>query len=119
MSYRCEHCASLFFKTLETRYSQENQSVLYKKRCKRCKFKCLVRKDIASGASQAATREEWRLAQKVSLPISGKTYERGRVFISEYALQVSRSAEAGGRYLNRLDTATAQGLRHDAPQANG
>ncbi len=119
MSYRCEHCASLFFKTLETRYSQESHSVLYKKRCKRCKFKCLVRKDIDSGASQAATREEWHAAQKVSLPAHGKPCERGRVFISEYALQVSRSAEAGGRYLNRLDAATTQGLRHDTPQANG
>lgn len=118
MSYQCNHCASLFFKTLETRYIGGSQSILYKKRCKRCKYKCLVRKDIANGTCQTASIEEWAAGQTVSLPSAGKPCERGRVFISEYALQVSRSADESARYLKRLNHAANQGSPHDPTQTN-
>lgn len=118
MSYRCDNCASLFFKTLETRYIGESQSILYKKRCKRCKYKCLVRKDITSGSSQTASHAEWATGKTVTLSSAGKPCERGRVFISEYALQVSRSAEESARYLKRLNHAANQGSPHDPTQAD-
>jgi hypothetical protein len=109
MSYRCKNCQSLFFKTLETRVLAENASILYKKRCKRCKFKYLVRKDIVAGQVQPATYQEWALAQKVASQPT-RTSERGRVFVSEYTGRVSCPAEEQLPYLHKLRRAQRQPL---------
>ena len=70
MSYQCEHCQSLFFKTLVTRISAEHSAIFYKKRCKRCKFKYLLRKTIPNGQMTLATQKEWLAGVKVILPPS-------------------------------------------------
>lgn len=107
MPYRCENCQSLFFKTLETRVLAENASILYKKRCKRCKFKYLVRKDMVVGRLQPASYEEWTLGSKVKNQSrqSAKVSERGRVFVSEYTVRISKAAEDPLPYLQKIQHA--------------
>lgn len=107
MSYRCENCQSLFFKTLETRLSGENEAILYKKRCKRCKYKYLIRKPATGGTVQTATPAEWAEGRKVNLA-STTVCERGKVFIGEYSSRVSRPVEETFQYLNRIKAAVKE-----------
>ena len=99
---RCGNCDSLFFKTLEVRLAKVEAGapvvMLYKKRCKRCKFKYLFRKPVTGGAMTLATHAEWLQGQK--LPEGAET--RVRILASEYSQRVGRSAEKGGMYLEEL-----------------
>lgn len=105
MSYQCENCESLFFKTLETRICSENSAILYKKRCKRCKYKVLVRKAVPSGQVWPATHQEWLSARKVETPLqagSAKISERPKILVGEYTQKVSKPAGETGGYLQRI-----------------
>jgi hypothetical protein len=104
MPHQCGNCRSLFFKTLETRIPPDGGAILYKKRCKRCKFKTLIRKELATGTVQDITHEAWLSAVKVSLPGS-RLVERGRVHISEYSSRISRAAESHAGYLKKIEQA--------------
>lgn len=112
MSHRCAHCQSMFFKTLETRLL--GGIILYKKRCKRCKFKYLLKKEAEGTQLLPANRDEWLSGQKVTLG-DGKTSERAKVFISEYSGRISRAAEDHTAYLKRLRH--AEGIHHEQPPA--
>lgn len=114
MSYRCENCQSLFFKTLETRLCGEGEAILYKKRCKRCKYKYLVRKAIPGGSVLAATQAEWAVSRKIQ-PQPEKMTERGRVFIGDYSRRTSRPVDETLHYLKQVDAAE-KGQTHAAPQ---
>jgi hypothetical protein len=119
MPFRCENCQSLFFKTLETRVLAENASILYKKRCKRCKFKYLIRKDVVAGRLQPASYEEWTLGSKIKnqSTYSKKVSERGRIFVSEYTERISRPAEEPLPYLQKIRQ--AQTIHQSNPQNTG
>jgi hypothetical protein len=104
MSYRCENCQSLFFKTLETRFLAENEAILYKKRCKRCKYKYLIRKNIGAGQMQTASYEEWLLGRKITLP-AAKISERAKIFVSEYTGRISQGADVPLTYLQTVRNA--------------
>ncbi len=107
MPARCDNCASLFFKTLETRVDPMDGALLSKKRCKRCKFKYLFALDPQSGTVQRVELSRWRAAE----PLVNDG--RARVFASEYTMRVSRGASEMGPYLERVARA-ARGGRHDA-----
>lgn len=108
MSFRCENCYGFFFKILETRVSVANQFVFYKKRCKRCKFKYVVRKHATVQGVQVATHQEWTEARKV---LSGKASvaDRGKVFVSEYTSRISQAPEKTQVYLLQIQAAEKQG----------
>jgi transcriptional regulator NrdR family protein len=117
MSYRCEHCQSLFFKTLETRLLVENEAILYKKRCKRCKYKYFIRKTIGQNQMQSATYEEWTQGRKVVLPFK-RVSERSRIFVSEYTGRISQAAETPLEYLNRVRNAEEGRHPHGQPKTS-
>jgi hypothetical protein len=101
MSLKCANCDSLFFKTLETRVLESPVAVLYKKRCKRCKYKYLLKKELLSGHTSLIALSEWQAGRKVSRAAC-KPVERGRVFVSEYTGRISRAAETTLPYLQRI-----------------
>lgn len=135
MSYHCENCHSLFFKTLETRLCAENSAILYKKRCKRCKFKYLVRKPIPNGQvigvspvngspadisptnippknvlPEKVSQAEWRLARKINvLPGNAAVSERARILVGEYTQRISNPAEVMSPYLQKIRWAEQRG----------
>lgn len=109
MSYQCDNCQSLFFKTLETRVSGENSAILYKKRCKRCKYKYLVRKTIPSGQVALATYQEWLGGVKVNLPKAAGISERPKIMVGEYTQRVSKPADQLIPYLSRISRAEQGG----------
>lgn len=115
MSYHCENCQSLFFKTLETRLCSENPAILYKKRCKRCKYKYIIRKGLPNGQITPASREEWLEAEKVNLPGQASVSERGKILVSEYTRKVSNPADRVGAYLGKIRQAELGGCNHDTP----
>lgn len=93
---QCSHCQNLFFKTLEIRVSKASE-ILYKKRCKRCKYKHLVRKDALNHSFNVITFSEWHAAQKISM--GGY---RAQIFVSEYTRKISQAAERQTVYLNKI-----------------
>jgi len=103
-SHRCENCSSLFFKILETRVSCEHEAVFYKKRCKRCKYKCLIRKAIPHGKISVASRQEWLMATKIATPVlpAGKVCERPKILAGEYTQRISHSADTVSLYLAEI-----------------
>jgi len=120
MSYQCENCQSLFFKTLETRLCAENSAILYKKRCKRCKYKYLVRKPVPAGQIAQATREEWLQASKIDTHATSngqsRIYERPKILVGEYTQKISSPAEAMRDYLRKIWRAEHRGgAAHGAP----
>lgn len=104
MPHQCGNCQSLFFKTLETRLSANGSALLYKKRCKRCKFKYALGRQIPHGALQPTSWEEWRCGRKVG-GIATTPSERGRVFVSDYSEKVSRAADRTLGYLRKIQRA--------------
>lgn len=96
MPARCENCAGLFFKTLESRIDPLDGSLLNKKRCKRCKFKYLFITDAQSGTVCRTDVARWQTA--VPLINDG----RARIFASEYSRRVSREAPEAAPYLARV-----------------
>jgi DNA-directed RNA polymerase subunit RPC12/RpoP len=109
MSYQCDNCQSLFFKTLETRVSGENLAILYKKRCKRCKYKYLVRKTIPHGQIALATHQEWLGAVKVNLPPAAGICERPKIMVGEYTQRISKPADEMMPYLRQIRRAEQGG----------
>lgn len=116
MSLRCENCRSLFFKTLETRVLENQALLLYKKRCKRCKYKYLLKKELPSGQISAVTLAEWQAGRKVNMAGS-KIADRARIFVSEYTSRVSHSADDQLSYLRKVKH--AEGVCHEWQKANG
>jgi hypothetical protein len=114
MTFECAHCRGLYFKTLETRILSESEAILYKKRCKRCKYKVMLRKDGLTGATRAIGREEWLRGRKVTLA-GGRIAERTRIFIGEYSSRVSRAVDTQLPYLRKI--AQAENSTH-ATQAD-
>ncbi len=103
----CTHCQSRFFKTLETRLLPEEYTgagrltVLMKKRCKRCKFKFLFRKDYPSGRTGQIPRELW--LQGIRIPNGAVSVTDGnRLFAGDYSRKISRRAEESIDYIHRL-----------------
>lgn len=99
MPYQCAHCQSLFFKTLEIRIHSTQKALLYKKRCKRCKFKCLVQRNSLHGSLTPTTLADWQKAHKVQTQQGPST---SKILVSEYTTRISRSKEPPLDYLNRL-----------------
>lgn len=116
MSYRCDNCQSLFFKTLETRLCGEGEAILYKKRCKRCKYKYLIRKAVPGGQVHAASLIEWAGGTKIHTRPETIS-ERGRTFIGEYSRRASRPADETLPYLSRLDIAIQAAIQKDQAHA--
>ena len=115
MSYQCENCRSLFFKTLETRLCRENSALYYKKRCKRCKYKYLVKKSIPSGSISPAAHAEWLGATKIQNSGSAKASERAKILVGEYTQKISNPADQMQAYLRRVQRAEQRRVRHVAP----
>jgi hypothetical protein len=108
MSYQCDNCESLFFKILETRLCSENSAILYKKRCKRCKYKYLVRKTVPSGQVLQATHDEWLTARKIETPVKNgrsRISERPKILVGEYTQKISNPAGETSGYLHRIQRA--------------
>ena len=105
MPYQCTHCQSLFFKTLEIRIHSTQKALLYKKRCKRCKFKCLVQRNSLQGSLMPATLTDWQSAHRVQTRQDPST---SSVLVSEYTARISRSKEPPLDYLSRLARAQTQ-----------
>ena len=101
MTFQCTHCQSRFFKTLETRFLPSSISLLYKKRCKRCKYKFLLH------GTQIIPRETWLEGHKVELQGS-RLADRARIFVSEYTRRISHLPEEQLAYLARVARAQAQ-----------
>lgn len=115
MSYRCENCQSLFFKTLETRFLAENEAILYKKRCKRCKYKYLVRKDISTSQVHTASYSEWTQGRKIATSTT-KVSERAKIFVSEYTGRMSQAADRSIHYLQAIRKTEEQGDHDGQPK---
>lgn len=115
MSYQCENCQSLFFKTLETRISSENAAIYYKKRCKRCKYKYLVKKNIPQGPLRQASRLEWLKATKIQTSGAAGISERAKILVGEYTQKISNPTDRMQAYLRRIHRAEQGGFRDVAP----
>lgn len=105
MPYQCGHCQSLFFKTLEIRVSPADNALLYKKRCKRCKYKYVLRKDSLQGALRLADILEWRQAGKQKTTVCTA---QPRLVVSEYTARISRASVPPLDYLNQIAQAQQQ-----------
>ncbi len=94
----CPHCGSRFFKTLELRYTvvrKTIRSVLYKRRCKRCKQVLFIRLQSRLGKPVTAFTEasDWNNAYKVSSePILFKSSVYCPL-VSEYTRLIRASVE--------------------------
>lgn len=106
MPLRCDNCDSIFFKTLETRVGLLDDSLMSKKRCKRCKFKYLFSRNVHTGLTERIDYARWQQGERIAQD------GRARVFCSEYSQRISRHGEATARYLDRIRH--AEGRRHDA-----
>lgn len=102
MPFQCDHCQSLFFKTLEIRVNQAGNAVLYKKRCKRCKHKFVLIKTSLQGALQVAEIAEWKQGRKAHATGGGSS---PRMIVSEYTARISRATTPPLHYLNRIEAA--------------
>jgi DNA-directed RNA polymerase subunit RPC12/RpoP len=105
MPYQCAHCQSLFFKTLEIRIHSTQKALLYKKRCKRCKYKYLVQRNSLQGSLMPASFSDWQKAHRVQ---GQKAPSTASVLVSEYTARISRSKEPPLDYLSRLARAQTQ-----------
>lgn len=99
MTLQCENCQSMFFKTLETRILPQSMSILYKRRCKRCKCKYIFRQETPDAPMRLAVLTDWEAGLKVSLP---NACDRPRIFISEYSQRISGDAERSLPYLRKI-----------------
>lgn len=105
MTYRCGNCQSLFFKTLEIRVNDAGNALLYKKRCKRCKHKCVLRKNSLQGALQLSGIEDWRRARQSQSTVCAAA---PRLLVGEYTARISRAHTPPLDYLNRIAQAQRQ-----------
>jgi hypothetical protein len=108
MPYQCANCHGIFLKTLEIRIHAEGNAVLYKKRCKRCKFKYVLRKTSLQGALQPASVMEWKNARKPDTA-TGLLPTGSRMIVSEYTQRISRASEPPLTYLRQIQRAVCQG----------
>ncbi len=98
---RCHNCHSVFFKTLDVRILKNKTQksappdLLYKKRCKRCKFKYFFLKSLPSGRTEPATFELWSQGE----PIKESVSVRPKILVSEYTQRVSQPADTLIPYL--------------------
>ena len=103
MTAQCENCHGMFFKTLESRFIPGEACLLTKKRCKRCKFKFMFRKDGVTGAVSRIDLEQWQQASKVP------TCVRGQIHISEYSRRIANRPEFTRGYLEQIRRAEGRG----------
>jgi hypothetical protein len=116
MSLQCANCRSLFFKTLETRILEESAALLYKKRCKRCKFKYLFKKDLSCGTVSEISLSEWQ--EGLTVHLAGRRIaDRARIFVSEYTGRISHAAEDQLAYLQKIRQ--AEGVCHERQKNTG
>lgn len=108
MAYQCGNCQSLFLKTLEIRIHTAGNALLYKKRCKRCKHKQVLKRDSLQGALKPATLKDWQSGRKAS---SVATVSQPCLMVSEYTARISRAKEPPLDYLNRIKQALQQDTR--------
>jgi hypothetical protein len=114
MSYHCQNCQSLFFKTLETRIAEQGRALFYKKRCKRCKYKYLLRKELSLGTIKSISYEEWTTGSRIASH-SSRVSERPKILSSEYSQRISKTNDKTIDYLNKLDA--VKGYEHGSSQA--
>ena len=115
MSYQCENCQSLFFKTLETRICSENSAIYYKKRCKRCKYKYLVRKTIPNGSMNQVSRQEWLDATKIQSAGPAGISMRAKILVGEYTQKISNPTDKMQAYLRRIQLAEQRSVGDATP----
>lgn len=102
MAYHCTHCGSLFLKTLELRIRLDVKALLYKKRCKRCKFKHLLQRTSPHAPLEAISHAIWQQAQVV--PGTQVIASQAHTSASEYTQRVRQAAESALPYLKQLQT---------------
>lgn len=113
-SSHCTHCGSRFFKVLETRFideftgskptrslSDSHITMLYKKRCKRCKFKLIYEKKLPDGKTQPSSYERWQCGKSAET-VAGLSGRTCRLFVGEYSQKVGRAADASISYLKHI-----------------
>jgi hypothetical protein len=111
----CLNCHSIFFKTLEVRVlpfeiqallgeDASQVTLLYKKRCKRCKHKYYYRKDFPGEATQPVAYSLWMSGRKINLP-GARPDARPQLIASEYSKRVGHAAEDNLAYMRRLEKA--------------
>jgi hypothetical protein len=110
MPYQCGNCQSLFLKTLEVRVHVAGNALLYKKRCKRCKFKCLLQKTSLQGPLQPTTPDDWQRGRKVR---ETACVGHARMMVGEYTARISRAKEPPLDYLNRIAQVQRQDTLHE------
>ena len=90
--------------------SVESQTMFYKKRCKRCKHKFLLKKPVTTMRLSLAGRHEWLMAVKVTMPASRPetVCERPKILAGEYTQRVSQAADEVGFYLAKIRRAENQ-----------
>ncbi|MEB3245876.1 MAG: hypothetical protein VKJ06_07835 [Vampirovibrionales bacterium] len=122
-SHCCPNCSGRYFKTLEIRYAPTEPKehsppalplmLLYKQRCKRCKFKWIFKKTPALGwqlgtwllwpsATRVASRESPLLKPRKSKR-DGPVFLEHRAFVSEYTARLSHGKASNGRYLKKIE----------------
>lgn len=92
---RCLDCESVYFKTLEIRAltgRKEPPALLYKKRCKRCKTKQFVKKNITTGAIELTTYEDFCRGDRIAGAYELNN-DRFRMMVSQYTRRISRPAD--------------------------
>lgn len=113
---RCLECNSAFFKTLEIRVPLETMSkkqtqrryqpapdkiVYYKKRCKRCKYKFFIEKNLSTRETKFIPFKRWEEAVRVA---TGYELNNGgfQIMVGEYTRRMSKNPESFNRYLKKI-----------------
>lgn len=109
MAYQCGNCHSLFLKTLEIRIHAAGNALLYKKRCKRCKHKQVLKRDSLQGGLKPATIKDWQNGRKAESPTAAVS--QPCLMVSEYTARISRAKEPPLDYLNHIMQARQQDTR--------
>lgn len=106
---RCLECNSAFFKTLEIRVPLDvdcsdasEKRVYYKKRCKRCKHKFFVEKNLNDKTTRYIAHHLWEEGIRVA---TGYELNNGgfQIMVGEYTRRMSRNPESFNRYMKKMD----------------
>ncbi len=122
---RCPHCQSVFFKTLETRsplsieegqhlienasntkndtsnINETSVTMMYRKKCRRCKAEVYSQKTYPSKKSELITLNQWIDGTSPS-SILADTGGAMRLYGSEYTHNIAKGADKTNRYLKHI-----------------
>ncbi|MGE0201394.1 MAG: hypothetical protein AB7P76_10550 [Candidatus Melainabacteria bacterium] len=99
---RCPNCSAVFFKTLGTRIVSATANVgitlVYKKRCKRCKLKYFFIRHLPENRTELTHYETWCQAREIC-ELGVTAPGPMRVTAGEYTRRVARGSDQTGGYL--------------------